>query len=146
LKFLLDASAILPLLTRTGRNLIVNATQTDLIITDLAIYEACNGLWKLATLLKTISLQNAQELVTLLDKLTTKNLVQTINFTMIDLLATLNLAQSNRLTFYDASYIVAAQGVKGILVTEDQKLCKTANSYVKTISFAQLEKEFVNRA
>ena len=146
MKFLLDASAILPLLTRSGRNLIVNATQADLIITDLAIYEACNGLWKLATLLKTVSLRNAQELVALLNELTTKNLVQTVNFTAIDLLATLNLAQLNRLTFYDASYIVAAQRVKGILVTEDQELYKTANSYVKTISFAQLEKEFVNRS
>ena len=146
MKFLLDASAILPLLTCSGRNLIVNATRADLIVTDLAIYEACNGLWKLAALLKTISLQNAQELVALLNELTTKNLVQTINFTVLDLLATLNLAHSNRLTFYDASYIVATQAVKGVLVTEDEKLCKTANSYVKTISFAQLEKEFGNRA
>jgi len=144
LKFLLDASAMLPIVTRSGKKLIADAAQADFITTDLAIYEACNGLWKLSTLLKTISLENAQEIVELLNELTTKNLIQTINFTTIDLLSTLNLAQTNHLTFYDASYITAAQNIKATLVTEDKKLFKTANNYVKTMSVAQLEKEFAN--
>jgi len=142
LKFLLDASAMVPMITRSGKKLIADSAQADFITTDLAIYEACNGLWKLATLLKTISLQNAQDIATVLNELTAKNLIQTINFTMIDLPSTLNLAQANHITFYDASYIAAAQRVRAALVTEDQKLCKVANNYVKTMSVAQLEKEF----
>jgi predicted nucleic acid-binding protein len=133
---------MLPLVTRSGKRLIADAAQADLITTDLAIYEACNGLWKLATLLKTISLQNAQEIISLLNELTTKNLIQTINFTAIDLPSTLNLAQLNRITFYDASYIAATQKAKSALVTENQKLCKIASNYAKTIRFSELEKEF----
>ncbi len=142
MKYLLDASALVPLLTRSGRNLIDTASQADLITTDLGIYETCQAFWKLTTLMKTISLQEAQELVALLKELTNKNLVLNISFNAIDLQSTLALAQSNHITFYDASYLVATQKVKGILVTEDQKLSKTANRHIKTISFSGLQKQF----
>lgn len=142
MKFLLDASAMLPLVTRSGKKLIAESAQADFITTDLAVYEACNGLWKLATLLKTISPQDAQDIATVLNELTAKNIIQTINFTAIDLPYTLALAQKSHITFYDASYIAAAQNVKATLVTEDQKLCKAANNFVKTMSFAQLQNEF----
>jgi predicted nucleic acid-binding protein len=144
LKFLLDASAMLPLVTRSGRRLIVDAARVDLITTDLAIYEACNGLWKLATLLKTISLQDAQEIIALLSELKIKNLIQTISFNVIDLHSTFSLAHANRITFYDASYILAAQKANLVLVTEDQKLCKLAKDYVKTSRLCDLQKEFFN--
>lgn len=142
MKFLLDASALLPLVTRSGKRLIADAAQEDLITTDLGIYEACNGLWKLVTLVKTISLQDAQEIIAVLNDLTSKKLIQITNFTAIDLSSTLNLAQLNHMTFYDASYIVVAQKAKLALVTEDQKLFKIANNYVKAMRFSELEKEF----
>jgi len=62
MKYLLDASALLPLITRAGRQLIVEASRENFVTTDLAIYEACNSLWKLATLLKSISLEDAVDI------------------------------------------------------------------------------------
>ena len=132
---------LLPLVTRSGKQLIAQAAHADLFTTDLAVYEACNGLWKLATLLKTLSLKDAQDIAVVLNELTAKNLIQTTNFTSIDLAQTLDIAQKNQLTFYDASYIAAAQNLKAILTTDDQKLLKAASKSVKTFSFSQLQNE-----
>jgi len=141
LKFLLDASALLPLVTRSGKKFIAEAAGVDLITTDLAIYETCNGLWKLATLLKTLTLKDAQDIATVLNELTAKNLIQAINFTSIHLAQTLDIAQKMQVTFYDASYITATQNIKATLATEDKKLFKAASKSVKTISFPQLQNE-----
>jgi predicted nucleic acid-binding protein len=145
LKFLLDASALLPLATRSGKQLIAEAARADLITIDLAIYEACNGLWKLATLQKIITLNDAEEIATLVHELTTRNLIQTVSFTSINLPHTLGIAQKAHITFYDASYIETAQKMDATLVTEDKKLTKIAacNS-VKTLAFLQLQKELAN--
>jgi len=142
LKFLLDASAMLPVVMKGGRKLIANAAQTDLVTTDLAVYEACNGLWKLVVLTKSMSSQNAQETISLMNELISKNLIKTINFAMLDLTFSFNLAQTNHITFYDATCITAAQRANSVLVTEDKKLFKIASDYVKTMQFAELEKEF----
>ncbi len=146
MKFLLDASALLPLVTRSGKKLIAEAARADLVTTDLAIYEACNGLWKLATLLKTLTLKDAQDIATVLNELTAKNLIQTINFTSIDLAHTLGIAQKTQVTFYDASYIATAQNIKATLTTEDQKLLNAASKSVKTMSFAQLQNELAKNS
>jgi predicted nucleic acid-binding protein len=146
LKFLLDASALLPLITRSGKKLITEAANADLLTTDLAIYESCNGLWKLATLLKTLTLKDAQDIATVLNELTAKNLIQTINFTNINLAQTLDIAQKAQITFYDASYISAAQNTKATLATEDQKLIKAASKIVKTMSFTQLQNELAKNS
>ncbi len=132
---------LLPLVTRSGKKLIAEAATAELITTDLAVYEVCNGLWKLATLLKTITMEDAADIAAILNELTAKNLIQTVSFDSIDFTTTLDIAQKNQLTFYDASYIVVAQNVKAILATEDQKLLKAASKSVKTLSFAQLQSE-----
>jgi predicted nucleic acid-binding protein len=58
----LDASALLPLVTKRGKQLIIEASREDLVTTDLAIYEACNSLWKLSTLLNSISIEDAVDI------------------------------------------------------------------------------------
>jgi len=138
-KCLLDASALLPLVTRRGKRLIVEAHRIDLITTDLAIYEACNSLWKLATLLKTITLEDAADVTKILKDVTVKNMIQTTNFTKSDFPHTLSIAHKERLTFYDASYIVTAEDEKAILVTEDEKLRKAGSKFVKTTAYTRLE-------
>lgn len=65
----LDASAILPLVTRRGKQLIVEASHGGIVTTDLAIYEARNSLWKLAKLLNSISLEDAADVATALKDL-----------------------------------------------------------------------------
>ncbi len=144
MKFLLDASVLIPFVTQSGKKLIAQAANADLWTTDLAIYESCNGLWKLATLLKTVTLKEAQDISAVLNELTEKNLIKTTNFSSINLPDTIDMAQKLQITFYDASYIAASQNLKATLATEDQKLLKTANKTVKVISFSQLQSELKN--
>jgi predicted nucleic acid-binding protein len=141
LKILLDASALIPLVTQSGKELIAQAENENLLTTDLAIYESCNGVWKLATLLKTLTRPEAQDIITTLSKLISKKIIQTVDYTTIDLAETLVIAQRTQTSFYDATYIAIAQPLQATLATEDQKLFKVARNSVKTISFAQLQDE-----
>ena len=143
MKFLLDASALLPLVTRSGKQLIPEAAGAELITTDLAIYEACNGLWKLSVLLQSITLEDATEIAVILHELTARNLIKILGFASLDLSRTLVTAQKGKITFYDASYIEAARNMNATLVTEDQKLRKAACKQVKTISVLQFQRELV---
>jgi predicted nucleic acid-binding protein len=138
-KYLLDASALLPLVTRRGKQLIAEASRENLVTTDLAIYEACNSLWKLATLLKTISLEDAVDVATTVKDLAIRSVIQPINFTKLDFSQALKRAYKERLTFYDASYIATAESTEAILVTEDERLQRTASKFVKTITYTDLE-------
>jgi len=138
-KYLLDASALLPLVTRRGKQLIVEASRETLVTTDLAIYEACNSLWKLSTLLKSISLEDTVEVANTLKDLALRSLIQPINFAKLDFSHTLKRAYKEQLTFYDTSYITTAESTEAILVTEDEKLRKAASKFVKTITYTDLE-------
>lgn len=139
MKYLLDASALLPLITRSGKNLIFEASRQDLTTTDLAIYEACNTLWKLSKLLKSISIEDAAYVAATLKDLAMKSVIKPVNFTKLDFSNTLKIAHRVRLTFYDASYITTAESTEAILVTEDEKLKKAASKFVKTITYTDLE-------
>lgn len=139
MKYLLDASALLPLVTRRGKQLIVDASRENLVTTDLAIYEACNSLWKLATLLQTIALEDAVNVAILLKDLTITNIIQLINYTKLDFPNALKRAHKENLTFYDSSYIADAEKIDAVLITEDEKLRETASKFVKTITYADLE-------
>jgi predicted nucleic acid-binding protein len=143
-KYLLDASALLPLVTRRGKQLIVEASRDNLTTTDLAIYEACNSLWKLATLLKSITLEDAVDVATTLKDITI-SVIQLANLNKLDLTYTLHRACKEQLTFYDASYIATAENTEAILVTEDEKLRKTARKFVKTITYTDLESRLAQR-
>jgi predicted nucleic acid-binding protein len=138
LKYLLDASALLPLVTRRGRQLIVEASHEHLVTTDLAVYEACDSLWKLSKL-KFISIKDAIDAATTLKDLTIRSIIKSMSFTELDFHSMFRIAHEEGLTFYDASYIVTAEVAEAILVTEDEKLQKTAGKFVKTISYADLE-------
>ena len=139
MKYLLDASALLPLTTRRGKQLIIDASRGDLATTDLAIYEACNSLWKLSTLLKSISIEDAVDIANTIKDLTVRGVIKPIKFTKLDFSNTLKIANKEGLTFYDASYIAAAENSETILVTEDEKLKKIANKFVKTMAYSDLE-------
>jgi len=145
LKYLLDASALLPLVTKCGRRLIVEASREELFTTDLAIYEACNSLWKLSKLLMSISIEDAVDAATIIKDLTTKSVIKSINFTKLDFSRTLQIAYKEGLTFYDASYITTAKSTEAILVTEDEKLEKAARRFIKTITYTNLEGRLAQR-
>lgn len=139
MKYLLDASALLPLVTKCGRKLIVEASHEELFTTDLAIYEACNSLWKLSKLLKDISIEDAVNTATIIRDLAIKSVIKPINFTQLDFSHTIQIAHKEGLTFYDASYITTAKNIEAVLVTEDEKLQKAANKFIKAITYTNLE-------
>ena len=140
MKYLLDASALLPLVTRRGKQLIREASRENLLTTDLSMYEACNSLWKLSTLLKSISLEDALDVATTLKDLALRGLIQPIDFAKLNFSSTFERAYKEQLTFYDASYIATAESTEAILVTEDEKLRKGASKFVKTITYTDLER------
>lgn len=139
MKYVLDASALLPLVIRRGKQLIVEASQEDLITTDLAMYEACNSLWKLAILFGSMSLEDAVVVATTLRDLVLRNLIQQIDFTKLDLSQALRRAYEEKLTFYDASYIVIAETVGALLVTEDERLLRAASKFIETMTYTDFE-------
>ena len=145
MKYLLDASALLPLVTKRGKQLIAEASRENLVTTDLAIYEACNSLWKLATLLRSISLQDAIDVATVLKELTTRDLIGLVNYTELDFSSTFKMAYKENLTFYDTSFIKIAEGIGAILVTEDDKLKEAAKKSVETITYKELEHVLAKR-
>ena len=140
MRYLLDASALLPLISRSGEDLLSKTQRESLITTDLAVYEACNSLWKLARLLRSLSLEDASAVVAMIRDLTARRLIQVRSFAEIDLSGTLKIAFSENLTFYDASYIATAENADAILVTEDRRLRETAVKYVETMTYGDLEK------
>ena len=141
MKYLLDASALLPLVTGHGKQLISEASRETLTTTDLAMYEACNSLWKLAKLLRSISLEDALVVAMTLKDLVARNLIQSIGFTSLDLSQTLRKAYEEQLTFYDASYIAITESTGSILVTEDEELRKAASKSVQTITYSDFDKQ-----
>jgi len=139
MKYLLDASALLPLVSGRGKRLIVEASLENLVTTDLALYEACNSLWKLSTLLRSIPLEDALDVATTLKDLVMRGLIQLTSFAKLDFSGALKRAHEEPLTFYDASYITTAKDTEAILVTEDEGLRKAASRVVKTITYMDLE-------
>ncbi len=124
--------------------MVVEASHETLITTDLAIYEACNSLWKLVTLLKSISLEEALDVAVTLKDLANRAIIRPMDFSKIDISNTLMKACKETLTLYDASYIASAQSTDAILVTEDEKLQKLAKKFVKTITYKDLERRIAH--
>jgi len=139
MRYLLDASALLPLVTKFGRNLIARAARDWVATTDLAIYEACNSLWKLSSLLGSLSLKEGLETVNVIRELTETDTIHLIDQSDLDLAATLTFASEQKLTFYDASYVIIAEDHEATLVTQDEDLNKAARSRVEVIDYADLE-------
>ncbi|HID91185.1 TPA: PIN domain-containing protein [Candidatus Bathyarchaeota archaeon] len=141
MRYLLDASALVPLLGELGERLIAKATEERLSTTDLALYEAGNSLWKLSALVKLITLEDAAEAIDVLKGLAARGIIRVVGFEELDLASTLRLACGEGVTFYDASYIAAAENVGATLVTEDRKLREAASRRVNTIAYTDFKRK-----
>jgi predicted nucleic acid-binding protein len=144
-RYLFDASALLTLVTSLGRKLILKASEDWLATTDLAICETCNALWKLSTLLRSISSEDGIETGAILRELTERQVIHLVDVTKLRLQDTLRLAYDERLTFYDASYVMAAKDQSAILITQDEKLTQAAQRHVTVVDFRILEDKFERR-
>lgn len=139
MRYLLDASALVPLVTKFGKDLIARASRDWFATTDLAIYEACNSLWKMSSLLGSISLEDGLETVSIIRELTERDTIHLIGVSKVELAATLRLASEQKLTFYDASYVTIAEDQRAALITQDRELSDVARKRVEVLSFTGLE-------
>lgn len=137
--YLLDTSVMIPLLLDYGDKLLDVSVRTQLYVTDLGVYEAGNSLWKLALLTRTISVDDSLEALELFLEILRRGYVKVVRFDELDLLKVARLSIWEGITFYDASYIVAAEKARAILVTEDRELREKASRHVKTLIYAQLK-------
>ena len=99
----------------------------------LAYYELGNALWRESRLLKRISLEEAAKSLSLMYSMLSHMKVAEVNGEKGN--EVLETAYEFNLTFYDAAYLVEAKNNNRILVSDDSKLAKAAESLgVATLS------------
>lgn len=125
---LFDASAITNLIIARGSG-VLKKTKGNFVL-DLTGYEIGNALWRLCLLERKIAPSEASELlasaVDLLGKLGQIRL-EDLNSNRI-----LAIGVAERITFYDASYVAAAEASRLTIVTDDGALARAAKEYVST--------------
>ncbi|MCD6324624.1 MAG: type II toxin-antitoxin system VapC family toxin [Desulfurococcales archaeon] len=141
MRYLLDTSALIPLVIDFGEEVLQVAKKTELYLLDLTLYGAGNALWKMTTLLRTISLEDALELNSIVQKMVTKKFLKVVTYRELNLKETLEVAALNNLTFYDAAYVTAAEHLNATLVTEDEPLREKAGKYIETATYADFKQK-----
>ncbi len=122
MKLLYDASAILNIIRSLGEDAIKYIKGN--FILSLTPYEIGNALWKEASLLRTISVDDALSLLKDIRKI--YDLLET---TMPkNQFVTLKIALLMKITYYDSAYIIAAAENNLALVTDDKKLINKIKS------------------
>ena len=127
MKLLFDASALLNLIRILGEDS-VKYLRENYILT-LTPYEIGNALWKEATLLGTISIDEALTLLSYANRL--YRILHMISPTNQPLV--LRIAHTLRITYYDSAHIAAATENNLALVTDDEKLSKRIKTHRDSI-------------
>ena len=89
--------------------------------------------------MKSISPEDAVDIATTAKDLAVRGVIQPIDFTELDFSRTFEGAFEERLTFYDASYIVTAEEAEATLVTEDNNLLRAVSKFMEAITYSDLE-------
>ena len=119
MKALVDASTLLLVVKHADAAKLADIA-SDLTTLDLAAYEAGNGIWKQARLLKLISEKDARATHEALVGLLSRTSI--LRGEELDHAKAMDLALKKGIAYYDACYIVAAESLKLPLATEDRKL------------------------
>lgn len=127
---LFDASALLNLILAKGGEALEPIADGGLL--DLTLYEVGNSVWKLVNVRRRLSLKEAQDLLSLVEKLTARMMM--VTYSGLRLLETLQIAVDESMTFYDAAYVEAARSLKLTLVTDDKRLHRAASKHVDVTS------------
>jgi len=130
MKFLFDASSVVQVIKSYEEEKTLRLLSENCIL-DLTKYEVGNALWKEHMLRRAIE---ADELKELLDLLRTVILrTKAISVDAQDLPRVAEVAKNEGITFYDASYVIAAKVQNLTLVTEDANLAKAASKHTKAV-------------
>jgi len=132
LSYVFDAGSILTLVRELGEK-VVDVLKGNWT-TSLAYYELGNALWKESILAKRLRVDEAVEVLRFAFSLL--DLMKITHARDIDLgVKTLSSASKLKITYYDASYLTAAQELDKVLVSDDEKLVAASRkAEVKTSS------------
>ncbi|MEM4487958.1 MAG: type II toxin-antitoxin system VapC family toxin [Desulfurococcaceae archaeon] len=128
--YLYDASVIIDLIKK-GK---ISAFHKGATL-DLAVYEVLNAIWKECYLFKKIKPEALHQLVDVLSGVFNVLDIYTVRGLEREVL---NLALDERITVYDASYVLIAIKKSLVLATDDKKLADIASKYVKTTTSAEI--------
>ncbi len=106
-------------------------------ILDLTKYEVGNALWKEQVLHRTIGEDDFQEFLNLLGVVVVRTKALTVDAKKLREVA--EVAARQRITFYDASYIMVAKAHGLVLITEDNQLARAASTHVETSTAAKIK-------
>ncbi|HID06421.1 MAG TPA: PIN domain-containing protein [Armatimonadetes bacterium] len=133
MRYLLDASALYPLVLRLREKVLLYAS--ELAVLDLTAYEVGNALWKEHRRGRLRDVEGAaalfERLLGALEKLRVE-----------DIGGVLKVALERGLTFYDASYVCAAEERGLTLVSDDEAIL---SRYPKAIRVRELVAEVERR-
>jgi len=132
--YLLDASSLLNIVRRLGEEALSVLRGSSIL--DLTVYEVGNGVWSLVYLHKEIDYAGGVRLMKALARMFTQLNVLGLGEKLLE---AYDVAIKEDLTFYDASYIIAAQSAGLRLVSDDAKLAEKAKKYVSVISSMNLK-------
>ena len=125
---LFDASAITNLMIAQGSK-VLGKTRGNFAL-DLTGYEIGNAIWRLFLVERRIDSSEASELLgTAIDLL---GQLRQVRLEELNSSRILEIGVSKRITFYDASYVVAAETKRLTVVTDDAGLARAAKEYVPT--------------
>ena len=128
-KLLFDSSVIIALCDRGNIDRLLEGWTLD-----LAFYEVGNAVWKQVYVHRTLTTDEGN---ISLDALT--EVVKNIRKAPVkEPLEILKIAVAEGLTYYDAAYLYAAIRNGKTLVTNDEKLCTSAQKYVETATSSEL--------
>jgi len=104
-------------------------------VQHLTVYEAVNAIWKEACLAKSLTLEEAEELVGVITEVLDYLNMLSIHPHEPEVL---RRAVNLELTVYDASYVVLAEKKGLTLVTEDRKLMEKAGKVIRVTSLKNI--------
>ena len=129
-QWLFDSNVIYRLIREAPDKALDKLTEASTIY--LAYYELCNALWRECRLLKRINIEEAEKSLSLMYEMLARMQIALVNNKGTEIIETAN---KFNLTFYDAAYLVEANKNGKILVTDDAKLVKVAETLgVETLS------------
>ena len=135
-KYLLDASALVNILSSISAESLRTSRNIELYITQLTPFEVGNALWKLY-IRGELRSDEPKIIVELMQELIKYGSLGVIHIE--DLTGIMDITLGRKVTFYDASYIFVAKKFQYILVTDDNGLRANAEiEKVKTMNSDKL--------
>lgn len=130
----MDASSLLNIIGRLGESALRSLRGCSIL--DLTVYEVGNGVWSLVYLHREIDYEGGLKLMKAVVRLLAELRVIHVGENVLE---AYDLSIKEGLTFYDASYLVAAQSMGLTLVTDDAKLAEKAEKYLNVLSSKDLQ-------